>query len=668
MIGQKVNEDLVKERNKCTFDVEELIHFVDGGKENTVQRRELEERLFSNKDLKDDVPVDYLSHKEKYENAVKKACIVTEIINEHRKQYPYNILKLNNVYRPATVGVLKNVSPFLLHNGMFVPTIMGQGTPEQQEEWLPKATAMKVIGTYAQTELGHGTFLRGLETTATYDPTTEEFVINTPTLTAYKWWPGGLAHTTNYCIVVAQLYIKDKCLGVHPFIVQLRDLETHQPLPGIKLGEIGPKLGFQTANNGFLAFDNVRIPRKNMLMKNSQVLKDGTFVKSQNDKLTYGTMVMVRVTIVRDAAYCLASASTIAVRYAAVRHQSQPKPNEPEPQILDYLTQQHKLFIHIATSHAFRIVGDWLWDTFVQVNLDMRKGNMDQLPELHALACCLKAVSSLDASLGVEQCRLACGGHGYMASSNFPVLYGLITASVTYEGEHTVLLLQTARYLVKAWKQTLEGKAMTPTVSYLLDYFKSNRNQWENTPQRIVIGFQEVAAGKTKAACETIEKYVNAGNDYEDAWNLASVQLVSASEAHCRAIICNIFLSEIQRLSTTFSQNLAIVMQQLVELYLVYWTLQKTGDLLEYSSISKADIAVLRNRYEELLTLIRPNAVGLVDGFGIRDETLGSALGSYDGRVYERLMEEALKSPLNAQPVNDSFHKYLKPFMSKAKL
>lgn len=47
-----------------------------------------------------------------------------------------------------------------------------------------------------QTELGHGTFLRGLETTATYDPKTEEFVINSPSLTSYKWWPGGCKYIT----------------------------------------------------------------------------------------------------------------------------------------------------------------------------------------------------------------------------------------------------------------------------------------------------------------------------------------------------------------------------------------------------------------------------------------------------------------------------------------
>ena len=65
-----------------------------------------------------------------------------------------------------------------------------QGTLEQQGTWLGRAWNMEIIGTYAQTELGHGTFIRGLETTATYDGKTQEFVLNTPTLTAFQWWPG----------------------------------------------------------------------------------------------------------------------------------------------------------------------------------------------------------------------------------------------------------------------------------------------------------------------------------------------------------------------------------------------------------------------------------------------------------------------------------------------
>lgn len=82
-----------------------------------------------------------------------------------------------------------------------------------------------------------------------------------------------MAHTANYAVVVAQLYTQGQCHGIHPFIVQLRDEETHEPLAGIKIGEIGTKLGMNATNNGYLGFTNVRIPRNHMLMKNNKVLQ-----------------------------------------------------------------------------------------------------------------------------------------------------------------------------------------------------------------------------------------------------------------------------------------------------------------------------------------------------------------------------------------------------------
>lgn len=72
---------------------------------------------------------------------------------------------------------------------------------------------------------------------------------------------------------MAQLYTNGQRHGIHAFIVQLRDEDTHMPLPGIKVGEIGAKLGMNGTNNGFLGFEQVRIPREHMLMKNAKVLE-----------------------------------------------------------------------------------------------------------------------------------------------------------------------------------------------------------------------------------------------------------------------------------------------------------------------------------------------------------------------------------------------------------
>lgn len=658
-----MNKDLQYERGRCTFNPIELTHFWDGDSQKTEQRHEWERFFFDDPELIDKIPVKYKSHKETYEDLIRKSCRVVQKIRELQDMGKASIDLYSHIFGALIgSGLMAEGNPLLLHYGMFMPTIMGQGTVEQQVYWLSKSWNSSIIGTYAQTELGHGTFIRGLETTATYDPQTQEFVLNSPTLTAYKWWPGGLGHTANYAVVVAQLYTNGECKGIHPFIVQLRDEDTHEPLPGIKIGEIGTKLGMNGTNNGFLGLENVRIPRLQMLMKNSQVLEDGTYVKSVNDKLTYGTMVFIRVMLVLDIVNYLSKAVVITTRYSLVRRQGQINSEKPEVQIMDYVTQQYKIFPHIATCFAFRTSATVIRNMYNIVNGKLAEGDLEKLPELHALACCLKAVASTDAANGVEQLRLACGGHGYMDASNLPTLYSFVTATCTYEGENTVLLLQTARYLVKAWKQACSGQSLPESVRYFTVFSKGiKQTPWENTFQCIIQAYQAVVAGKLRLASDNMDFRINKGIHPEDAWNQTSLELTQCAEAYCRAFVVEKFIEDPQKNSV--SKELHEVLLQMCELYAVYWILQKRGDFLQFSSLKIENILQLQSRLEELLTAIRPNAVGIVDSFDICDENLNSALGAYDGDVYRRLFAEAMKSPLNQKSVNESFEKYLKPFL-----
>lgn len=86
---------------------------------------------------------------------------------------------------------------------------------------MPLARDFRILGTYAQTELSHGSNVSRLETEAVFDEETDEFVLNTPSLTARKWWVGGLAKSCTHCILMARLKIKGKDWGVHPFILQV---------------------------------------------------------------------------------------------------------------------------------------------------------------------------------------------------------------------------------------------------------------------------------------------------------------------------------------------------------------------------------------------------------------------------------------------------------------
>ena len=109
---------------------------------------------------------------------------------------------------------------------MFLSTIENLGTPEQVAEWTPKIRAFKMVGAYAQTELGHGSYVPGIQTLATFDKATQEFVIHTPSITAIKFWPGDLGKFSNHAIVFAKLMVNGKPVGVHPFLVQTRNLDT----------------------------------------------------------------------------------------------------------------------------------------------------------------------------------------------------------------------------------------------------------------------------------------------------------------------------------------------------------------------------------------------------------------------------------------------------------
>jgi acyl-CoA oxidase len=155
--------------------------------------------------------------------------------------------------------------PPALHWVMFVPNILTLCDAEQQSHWLPLCRDWKIIGCYAQTELGHGSNIRALETTATFLKESDggapdgEWIINSPTLTSWKFWPGTLGKTANHAMVIARLIDgSGKDRGIHNFIVPLRNTSDHTLLPGVETGDIGPKIGYNNMDNGYAKFENVR--------------------------------------------------------------------------------------------------------------------------------------------------------------------------------------------------------------------------------------------------------------------------------------------------------------------------------------------------------------------------------------------------------------------------
>lgn len=188
-------------------------------------------------------------------------------------------------------------------------------------------------------------------TTATYDASSETFIINTPEIGAAKWWIGDLGLYCTHAAVYAQLIIAGRRYGVHVFLVPIRDPKTMKLLQGIEAGDIGPKIAFNVKDNGYAIFSNVRIPRRNMLMKYHVVSKDGTYSLQGDEKIAYATMLITRSNLTKILANCVSKIATIATRYSVIRKQFKNDKGEEMP-VLDYQTQQEKIIPRIAETYA----------------------------------------------------------------------------------------------------------------------------------------------------------------------------------------------------------------------------------------------------------------------------------------------------------------------------
>ncbi|KAA0036009.1 hypothetical protein IC582_017111 [Cucumis melo] len=513
-------------------------------------------------------------------------------------------------------------------------SVLNLGTKKHRDKFFDGIDNVDYPGCFAMTELHHGSNVQGLQTTATFDLITDEFIINTPNDGAIKWWIGNAAVHGKFATVFAKLVLpthgskKTADMGVHAFIVPIRDLKTHKTLPGIEIHDCGHKVGLNGVDNGALRFRSVRIPRDNLLDRFGQVSRDGKYKSSlpsinKRFAATLGELVGGRVGLAYSSASVLKIASTIAIRYSLLRQQFGP-PKQPEVSILDYQSQQHKLMPMLASTYAFQFATIQLVEKYAQ----MKKTHDEELVgDVHALSAGLKAYITSYTAKSLSTCREACGGHGYAAVNRFGTLRNDHDIFQTFEGDNTVLLQQVAAYLLKQYKEKFQGGTLAVTWNYLRESMNTYLSQpnpvtarWESTdhlrdPKFQLDAFQYRTSRLLQSVAVRLRKHTKTLGGF-GAWNRCLNHLLTLAESHIESVILAQFIEAIQRCPNA---NTQATLKLVCDLYALdrIWNDIGTYRNVDYVAPNKAK--AIHKLTEYLCFQVRNIAQELVDAFDLPD-------------------------------------------------
>ncbi|KAF9886343.1 hypothetical protein FE257_011602 [Aspergillus nanangensis] len=556
-------------------------------------------------------------------------------------------------------------TPYHLHMQMFRTTVLEQASDDQQAFWLPKIERWDIIGAYAQTELAHGSNVQGIELEARWDPQTRSFVLHSPTLTASKWWNGTLGRMANHAIVMAKLRLPQSSggwvsHGPQAFIVQVRDLESHLPLDGVVIGDIGTKYGYNTMDNAFMLFNNFRIPHSALLCRYVRVdPATGTFSKPEKPVAVYGSMTNVRARIVHDAGLALARAATVAVRYTAIRRQFRDRdslePNSSELAVLDYSTVQIRVLPLLAAAFALHYTGRAMYHSYQRTRDEIERGNFANLAYIHGLSSALKSLCTTMTADGIEVCRRSMGGHGFGGGSGLVQLNNDYLAKPTVEGDNWMITQQAASFIIKKMSAAAEASSEFCEDKMVVE-FQAFLQHRDTTPGFDVLGNDEdlCASFRWRLASLAYETY-DARIVNKRRWNDLLLQLHRLSEAQAQSFLISTFLESLIS-SRELSPPAREVLLDLFRLLALTIVKADSYEFLRCGAVERASLDALPNRIQALMARIRPHAVNLVDSWMIPDYLLDSALGRFDGRVYEDLWHRAYKlNPLNRVTFNPDY-------------
>lgn len=530
--------------------------------------------------------------------------------------------------------------------GLFGGAISNLGTERHHREYVNDTIQLRTLGCFAMTETGHGSDVQKLETTATFDEASGEFVIHSPTPSARKDYIGNAACHGHVAAVFAQLITQGEGHGVHCFVVPIRDGDGN-PQPGVTITDCGHKGGLNGVDNGRLMFDQVRIPRTNLLNRYADVDEHGVYsspIENVNKRFftMLGTLIRGRVSVGGSANAATEVALTITGRYALERRQFEGVPGS-ETVLMDYQTHQRRLLPLIAKSYAFR---------FAQNQLVARMDKLDRQHdpdptahrELESRAAGLKALQTWHASRAIQECREACGGAGYMSENRLTTLRADVDVFTTFEGDNHVLLQLVAKEMLTAYADDVRGLDPVGMVRLAASTIADTVRE-RSVAASLIQRLTERAKGaeddlwsrgtqlslfedREQHVLETVGRRLQRADKDDpqqafETFNSAQDHVMRLGRVHIERVVLEAFTAGIARCQ---DDDAADMLRDVCTLFALTSIEDDLAWFMGHGRISDQRAKNVTSQIEELLSRLRPHTLTLIEGFAVPPETLGAAI------------------------------------------
>jgi len=534
--------------------------------------------------------------------------------------------------------------------GLFGGAIENLGTQRHHEKYVTDLINLDLLGCFAMTETGHGSDVQSIETTATYDPAKQEFVIHSPTPSSRKDYIGGAAKHATMATVFAQLITKGESHGVHCLVVPIRD-DQGNDLPGVTTSDCGVKGGLGGVDNGRIMFDQVRVPRENLLNRYGNVDEGGTYtspIDNVNRRFftILGTLIRGRVSVGGSASAATEVALSIAGRYALKRRQFDGADPAEETLLMDYRMHQRRLLPLIARSYAYRFAQNQLVARMHRMQTTTDPDPIKQR-ELEGRAAGLKAVQTWHATRAIQEAREACGGAGYMADNRLTVLKGDTDVFTTFEGDNHVLMQLVAKELLTSYAAEVGGLNPAGMVKFIASTVTDTVRE-RTAASQLIQRLIDARPGKDDDEHDLLDRgtQLNLFEEREEhvietaarrlrradrddpaqsfaVFNAAQDHVIRCGHAHIQRVVLEAFTAGIARCEDPDAQDL---LRDVCSLYALSEIESDLAWFMGHNRISDQRAKTVTSLVNDLLEKLRPHTLTLIEGFAVPESSLGATM------------------------------------------